>query len=97
MKTAYCYDQNFILIGTVECLIDPLELKKNNVERYLLPANATFVEPPIYDSETQYVQWDGVAWSIKEIESPEPQPPEPLTPTMEDRLMAVEEALLMIL
>jgi hypothetical protein len=39
---------------------------------YLLPAFATFVSPPAYNQETQYVQFDplGEAWEIVDIKPP---------------------------
>lgn len=45
MKTCYLYDvKTFEYIGESYADLDPLELE-NNVEKYLMPENSTFIEP----------------------------------------------------
>ena len=52
-------------ISTETALLDPLETKKAGKNIYLLPANATFVEPK--EVEDSYVNvWDGRLWKRTE-------------------------------
>lgn len=45
---------------------------------FLLPANATFTEPPDYDPSTHFVQWNDNQWDIIQIPELEPEPlPQP--------------------
>lgn len=46
---------------------------------FLLPANATFVEPPPFEGG-KYRVWNGTDWSSIDI----PAPPEPIIPTPDD-------------
>lgn len=58
----YKYDEDtkeYISIETA--LLDPLETKLQEKEVYLLPANATFKEPPEVHEGFAYV-WNGEAW-----------------------------------
>ena len=58
----YKYDEKTKeYIGTEEALLDPLETKQQGTNVYLLPANATFTEPP--EAQGGYVNvWNGTAW-----------------------------------
>jgi hypothetical protein len=49
----------------VEAYIDPLETKKQKKDIYLLPANATFIQP--LDYKEQYaIVWNGESWEYIE-------------------------------
>ena len=58
----YKYDEKTKeYIGTEKALLDPLETEQQEKEVYLLPANATFTEPP--EAQEGYVNvWNGEAW-----------------------------------
>ena len=58
----YKYDEKTKeYIGTEEALLDPLETEQQEKEVYLLPANATFTEPP--EAQEGYVNvWNGTVW-----------------------------------
>lgn len=48
-------------IGMEQAQIDPLETKKQQKNIYLLPANATFIEPP--EAQEGFARvWNGEAW-----------------------------------
>lgn len=57
----YKYNDNGEYIGTEEALLDPLETEQQEKEVYLLPANATFIEPPEVQESFARV-WNGEAW-----------------------------------
>lgn len=65
---AYSYKANGEYIGLVECQIDPVRTIKTGKDAYLLPANATYTEPPEYNAETHIPVWDGESWTLSEIE-----------------------------
>lgn len=65
---AYSYNAAGQYIGEVVCQIDPVRSKKTSQEVYLLPANATYTEPPEYNSETHILVWNGDSWDLTEIE-----------------------------
>jgi len=94
---AYCYDENQFYLGEVDCYLDPLETEIQGREIYLLPANATFTTVPEYDPETQYLLWDGAAWGIKDIVVPDPGDTPAQPPSIEERIDAIEDALLILL
>lgn len=78
---AYSYNATGQYIGKVDCQIDPVRSKKTGQEVYLLPANATYTEPPEYDSETHIPVWNGDLWDLTEIETEnENQDVEPTEP-----------------
>lgn len=58
----YKYDEKTKeFIGTEEALLDPLETELQGENVYLLPANATFIEPT--EAQEGYVNvWNGEAW-----------------------------------
>ena len=57
----YRYDDNGEYIGTEEALLDPLETELQGENVYLLPANATFIEPP--EAQESFARvWNGEAW-----------------------------------
>lgn len=90
---AYSYDNNNHYIGTVERQLDPLETAKAGEPVYLLPANATEIQPPEL-AENQRAVWDGTVWTVEEIPpEPEPMPPAPSEPSAEERIAALENAL----
>lgn len=57
----YKYNDNGEYIGTEEALLDPLETEQQEKEVYLLPANATFTDPPA-EKECYVNVWNGEAW-----------------------------------
>lgn len=57
--------------GSSEARLDPLELEINKIERWLLPANATFDAPPECPDGKMIVMEGG--WKCVNI----PVPPEP--------------------
>lgn len=72
---AYSYNAAGQYIGEVACQIDPVQSKKTGQEVYLLPANATYIEPPGYDSGTHIPVWNGDLWELNEIDVPEQTTP----------------------
>ena len=64
---AYAYNDNGLYVGTVNCQKDPVRSKREGKDIYLLPANATLVAPPEFDSVSQTAIWDGDAWRIEDI------------------------------
>ncbi|MDP4146526.1 MAG: hypothetical protein Q8936_18955 [Bacillota bacterium] len=66
----YNYDVNGIYIGCDEADESPLEPGV-----FLIPSNATIVEPPQLDSEHIAV-WNGTGWDIKDISLDTPKPEE---------------------
>lgn len=64
---AYSYDkESSAYIGTTSCQIDPLASKKEGKVIYLLPANSTFIKPPIYNLKTETPIWSENEWVIKQ-------------------------------
>ena len=61
--TAYGYDNDGVFTLAEICLPNPLESKLTQKAVWLLPANATLIEPP---SEAGKVAvWNGTAWELK--------------------------------
>lgn len=60
----YCYDGNKIFTQTEICSPDPLESQQRGEAVWLLPANSTFVAPPV--EENKVAIWNGTAWELKE-------------------------------
>lgn len=57
----YKYNDNGEYIGTEAALLDPLETEQQGENIYLLPANATFTEPP--EGQEGFARvWNGEAW-----------------------------------
>jgi hypothetical protein len=73
-------------IGETEARLDPLELKLNKIERWLLPAHATFDVPPESEEGKMIVMVDG-QWT--KIDKPMP-PVEPIPTTEELRAIELE-------
>lgn len=90
--TAYSYDNSGYYIGPCLCQVDPVRSNREGKTVYLLPANATFVEPPAYDAESEIPVWTGVAWEIELLPEPEPEPEQlpDTSPATEDRVAALE-------
>lgn len=64
---AYSYNPDTMeFSGTTPCQLDPVRSSLEKKEIYLLPANATFIEPPSYNKETENILWNGVIWEMKE-------------------------------
>lgn len=80
MKNAYSFHPvTGVLLG-----VDFAQESPREPGVFLLPAGATFVEPPQVPEGKQAI-WGGESWSLQEIplppepETPEPPQPEPLT------------------
>ena len=83
---AYSYDNDGKYIGIYNCQIDPIAMRREGHDVYLLPASATFAAPPEYDPETEIPVWDGEQWELELLPEPESEPePEP-EPTETDLL-----------
>lgn len=68
MKTCYLYDKNtYEYDGESYADLDPLELE-NNIEKYLMPENSTFIEP-LKDKKNYTVIFDRNKnkWKYKKI------------------------------
>jgi len=76
MKNAYSFHPTTgVFIGVEFAQESPLEPGV-----FLLPANASFVEPPRATEGKQAV-WDGKAWLVEDISLPAPEPkPGPVLP-----------------
>lgn len=70
----YNYNKDGKYTGACECPLDPMATKRLGTPRYLIPANATLVSPPLFDPENEYAFWNGSEWILdpKEVESQEP-------------------------
>lgn len=79
----YHYDQSGVYAGSSDARTDPLETKNQKQTVYLLPARATFLEPPIPTEGTRRVFANG-KWEIQEIPKEE-KPPEPEPETEEQK------------
>lgn len=80
----YLYDEitkEFIM--EEDAHIDPLETKKKGENVYLLPANATFKEPP-QEKEGFKIVFNGNVWEYQEIKIEVEEIPEEKEPTNED-------------
>ena len=64
---AYAYNDNGNYSGTVNCQKDPVRSKRESMDVYLLPANATLTAPPEFDHTAQIAIWDGGKWQIEDI------------------------------
>lgn len=65
---------------------DPLESQKAGHDVWLMPANATDVEP-LEPKEGFDIVWNGNAWKYQEIPQPEPEP----EPTKEQKQRTVRD------
>jgi len=72
-------------IGTSEARLDPLEWELNKIERWLLPAYATFEVPPECPEGKMIVMDDG-QWTLVDI--PEPPAIPEISPKTNEQLMA---------
>ena len=80
---AYLYDEKTKeFISEVNAQIDPLETKKKGENVYLLPANATFKEPP-QEKEGFKIVFNGKEWGYEEIKNEEIKNEE-IKPSLED-------------
>lgn len=66
---AYAYNrENGYYIGVVHCQLDPLETEINGTDTWFLPADATYIQPPIqYDAEYEIPIWTGSSWVLSTI------------------------------
>lgn len=75
---AYMYNkENNRFVGVYNCQLDPVESRKQNKEVCLLPADATWVQPPVQllygdivsnDKQVTYKTygyWNGTDWEVK--------------------------------
>ena len=88
MLEVYNYDESGVYLSKSECDLDPLELSINKEEIYLIPANSTTREIPIFDEETEFLKWENENWVIHTI----PASPEPLpnVPSLEDKFLQLQ-------
>ena len=71
---AYKYNkQTMKYEGEIERQRDPLESQKVGYDVWLMPANATDIEP-LEQKDGFDVVWNGLAWEYQEIQQPEPEP-----------------------
>jgi len=70
VKKIYNYNSSGYYTNSSNARIDPLESEKNNKNNYLLPANATFVKPPVV-SEEKVIKWDGSKWAEEDKKLPD--------------------------
>jgi len=56
----YNYDENYVYVG-------PSEMFRMVNNKYLLPNNATLIEPIEYDQETEYLTFNGQGWVINDL------------------------------
>lgn len=68
---AYSYDNNGKYIGIYDCQIDPIATRREGYNVYLLPANATFFEPPEYNIEMEIPVWNGKQWGVETLLGPD--------------------------
>jgi len=82
---AYRFKDDGYFDEEVNCQIDPLESKLAGKTIYLLPGNATYIEP-LEPKEGFKVKWDKEkqVWEYEE-EKKEPEP-QPYVPTEKDKL-----------
>ena len=105
MIYTYRFDpETFVFICAEEAFLDPLETEQQGKNIYMLPADSTFVEPPV-QREGYNLVWDGSAWNHVEIPVDEEEDEAPLTAeelaaiklaeqtSFEKRLSALEDAL----
>lgn len=78
MPKAYKYDsESKKYIGEIERQLDPVASRKEGHEIWLMPANATDIQP-LEEKEGFDVIWNGTAWEYQEVPQPEPEPePQP--------------------
>lgn len=78
MPKAYKYDsESKKYIGEIERQLDPIASRKKGHENWLMPANATDVQP-LEEKEGFDIIWNGMAWEYQEVPQPEPEPePQP--------------------
>jgi hypothetical protein len=73
----YNYTYNGLFTGTE--IADPNPVRPG---QFLIPANATTIKPPDFDTSKEVALWNGSAWEIQNIPQPEPEPepePQPIT------------------
>jgi hypothetical protein len=92
MKIYHIHPESGEYMGSTDARLDPLELEINKKEIYLLPAHATFAEPPDAVEGKMTVMENG-EWT--QVDIPEPPEPEPIPePTKEELEVQEVEALI---
>lgn len=51
-------------IGTVAAKLDPLEYEKNGIIKYLIPANATDIEPTEFGGDNEAIIFENDQWKV---------------------------------
>lgn len=82
----YLFDpQTKEYIGVQDALTDPLESMLQGKEIFLLPADATFIEP-LPNKPNYKIKWNGSAWEYEEnTKDKEPEPPKPTFEELKER------------
>ena len=60
----YNYDKDFIFTIESEALLDPLETQLQQKNVFLIPSQATIIQPPIYDNEKEFIKFVNGVWQI---------------------------------
>ena len=60
----YNYDQNFIFTIESEAYLDPLETQLQQKDIFLMPAQSTIIQPPIYNNEKEFIKFVNNTWQI---------------------------------
>jgi len=66
MKAVYNYNDSGFFTNISEARLDNLETIAQMKAVYLLPRNATFIQPPSH-SMKHYVKWLGTKWKVYEF------------------------------
>lgn len=67
---AYSFDaRTGYFSGVVNCQLDQIRSKAENAPVYLLPADATFLPPPVFDEHSQIAVWNNENWHLEELYS----------------------------
>lgn len=75
----YYYDNNGYYIAMSEAFLDPLETKLQGKNVWLMPPNATTIEPPS-SVAGHIIKFNGKGWELEKMPDPEPE----LEPTLEE-------------
>jgi hypothetical protein len=60
----YNYNKDFIFTIESEAYLDLLETKLQQKDIFLIPAQATIIQPPIYNNEKEFIKFVNNTWQI---------------------------------